>query len=307
MTVDVSKYHDSRVDRQYEKTGSNGADVAVLQTLHDFNRWKAAGRLLPYKPANWEDIYSSLKDPAGAFVTVSISRFYRPRNRVPMTNLNFLNHTDQFGSLIYNSQQLNESDIPDSYAAFVDPAWKGKLVLTYPNDDDAVAYLFSTIINNYGWEWFEALAQQDVKWIRGTGQPSDVVSAGNTSHILTFTSNLNGGPNLNSTILNEPRLLWPQTGAIFSTTTKPESAKLFLSWLVSEEHQQSRASQGYVPIKNLNSTVGPVWNDPDTGVSQFAVFMEDRATLERLRFQFETTLGTPQGVSPVLSVLGSLP
>lgn len=224
-----------------------------------------------------------------------------------MTNLNFLNHTDQFGSLIYNSQQLNESDIPDSYAAFVDPAWKGKLVLTYPNDDDAVAYLFSTIINNYGWEWFEALAQQDVKWIRGTGQPSDVVSAGNTSHILTFTSNLNGGPNLNSTILNEPRLLWPQTGAIFSTTTKPESAKLFLSWLVSEEHQQSRASQGYVPIKNLNSTVGPVWNDPDTGVSQFAVFMEDRATLERLRFQFETTLGTPQGVSPVLSVLGSLP
>ena len=81
MTVDVSKYHDSRIDRQFEKTGSDGADVAMLQTLHDFKRWKEAGRLLPYKVANWEEIYSSLKDPSGAFVAISISKFYLPRQK----------------------------------------------------------------------------------------------------------------------------------------------------------------------------------------------------------------------------------
>lgn len=287
LTVDVSKYHDSRIDRQFEKTGSDGADVAMLQTLHDFKRWKEAGRLLPYKVANWEEIYSSLKDPSGAFVAISIS---------------------QFGALVYNSQLLNASDIPNSYAEFVHPAWKGKLVLTYPNDDDAVAYLFSTIINNYGWEWFEALALQDVQWIRGTGQPSDVLAEGNSTRVLTFTSNPTGAQNIATKILNEPRLLWPQSAAIFASTTKPESAKLFLSWMLSEERQQSRASQGsYVPLTGLNSTAGPVWNDLNTGVTQFSVFMQDRASVERWRFQFETTIGTAQGVSPVQSVLGSKP
>lgn len=67
LTVDVSKYHDSRIDRQFQKNGSDGADIAVLQTVQDFVRWKREGRLLPYKPTNWNDIYASLKDNNGAY------------------------------------------------------------------------------------------------------------------------------------------------------------------------------------------------------------------------------------------------
>ena len=67
LTVDVSKYHDSRVDRQYQRTGSDGADIAVLQTLHDFTRWKKEGRLLPYKPPHFDDVWASVKDADGAY------------------------------------------------------------------------------------------------------------------------------------------------------------------------------------------------------------------------------------------------
>lgn len=214
--------------------------------------------------------------------------------------------TDQFGSLIYNKDKVNKTDLPNSYAAFVDPFWKGKLVLTYPNDDDAVAYLFSIIIDRYGWEWFEAIAQQDVQWIRGTGQPGDVIAADNTTRQLSFTTNLNGSPNLVEKVLDEPRLLWPQTAAIMASTTRPESAKLFMSWLSSDEYQQIFASQGqYLTVKDLNSTAGSVWLDPNSGLSHFGTFMGDRANVEWWRLQFETTIGTAQGVSPVLSVLGS--
>jgi ABC-type Fe3+ transport system substrate-binding protein len=72
--VDVSKYHDSRVNRQFQRDGTDGADIAVLQTLHDFSRWKREGRLLPYKPLKWEDIYSSIKDPEGAFLGTYICK-----------------------------------------------------------------------------------------------------------------------------------------------------------------------------------------------------------------------------------------
>jgi hypothetical protein len=57
------EYHDSRVNRQFQRDGTNGADIAVLQTLHNYGHWKREGRLLPYKPLKWEYIYSSLRTP----------------------------------------------------------------------------------------------------------------------------------------------------------------------------------------------------------------------------------------------------
>lgn len=74
LTVDVSKYHDSRVNRQFQRDGTDGADIAVLQTLHDYGRWKREGRLLPYKPSKWEDVYSSIKYPVGAFTGMYICK-----------------------------------------------------------------------------------------------------------------------------------------------------------------------------------------------------------------------------------------
>jgi ABC-type Fe3+ transport system substrate-binding protein len=70
LTVELSKYLDSRVDRQFQKNGHDGADIAVLQQLNDFDRWTRLGRLLPYKPASWDTIYPDVKDTNGAFVAI---------------------------------------------------------------------------------------------------------------------------------------------------------------------------------------------------------------------------------------------
>ncbi|THZ77981.1 periplasmic binding protein-like II [Aureobasidium pullulans] len=267
LTVDVSKYHDSRVNRQYQCNGDDGADIAVLQTLHDFDRWKREGRLYPYKPAAWDNVYSAIKDPEGTFL----------------------------GAFILSS----------TFGELINPVWKSKLALTYPNDDDAITYLFSIIIENYGWEWFDTLLQQNIQWIRGTGQPADLISQTNTTRALSFTTNLNGAKNLASKTPSDARLLWPQTGAIFATTPRPESAKLFMSWLISDEYQQQFVDAGsYTVRKDLNSTSGSVWDDDLTSLTQFATFMENRDLVEWWRLQFETSIGTAQGLSPVLSEFG---
>lgn len=73
LTVDLSKYHDSNIDRSWQ-LGSEYVDVAALQTLHDFARWKSQGRLLPYKPAVWENIWPSVKDPQGAFLPIAFCK-----------------------------------------------------------------------------------------------------------------------------------------------------------------------------------------------------------------------------------------
>ncbi|THW77654.1 periplasmic binding protein-like II [Aureobasidium pullulans] len=259
LTVDVSKYHDSRVNRQYQRNGDDGADIAVLQTLHDFGRWKREGRLYPYKPAAWDNVYSAIKDP----------------------------------------------EVPSTFGELINPVWKSKLALAYPNDDDAITYLFSIIIENYGWEWFDTLLQLNIQWIRGTGQPADLISQTNTTRALSFTTNLNGAKNLASKTLSDARLLWPQTGAIFATTPRPESAKLFMSWLISDEYQQQFVDTGsYTVRKDLESASSSVWDDNLTPLTQFATFMENRDLVEWWRLQFETSIGTAQGLSPVLSEYG---
>ena len=82
------KYHDSVIDRNLNLTRKAGADIAQLQTLHDFVRWKQEGRvrlsslhpscpnkypdaltqLLAYKPAGFEHIPDNIKDVDGFYL-----------------------------------------------------------------------------------------------------------------------------------------------------------------------------------------------------------------------------------------------
>lgn len=53
VTVDLSKYHDVNADRQLA-TQDVYVDSIILQTLHDYPRWKEEGALLHYKPVGFE-------------------------------------------------------------------------------------------------------------------------------------------------------------------------------------------------------------------------------------------------------------
>jgi hypothetical protein len=56
--------------------------------------------------------------------------------------------------------------------------------------------LFSVIIEKHGWEWFEGLQEQNVKWVRGTGEPANYMAEKNPSRVPSFTTNLNRADNV---------------------------------------------------------------------------------------------------------------
>lgn len=76
ITTDLSKYLDSSIDIAYSV--SNGTsdlfDLAVLQSTHDFPRWKEEGRLMNYKVREWEDIYPEFVDTDGAYTGLYICK-----------------------------------------------------------------------------------------------------------------------------------------------------------------------------------------------------------------------------------------
>lgn len=119
LTVDLSKYHDGRIDEQL--TGKNVfVDSVMLQTVHDFPRWAREGALMNYAPLGFDQVHPAFKD------SVSASWY----------GVELL-----FWSNVWNSKKLPNANF-SSFESFLEPEFKDKLVLTYPHDDDAVLFAF---------------------------------------------------------------------------------------------------------------------------------------------------------------------
>ncbi|HCE6516073.1 TPA: hypothetical protein NHO73_005566 [Pseudomonas aeruginosa] len=74
VTVDLSKFHDLRIDQELA-AGTLTPDVAMLQTTFDFDRWKARDVLLRYKPVGFARQKKGYADPDGAYVTAYNNAF----------------------------------------------------------------------------------------------------------------------------------------------------------------------------------------------------------------------------------------
>ncbi|KAH6613176.1 ABC-type Fe3+ transport system [Boeremia exigua] len=278
VTVDVSKYHDGNLDLQLA-AGNVYIDSIILQTLHDYPRWKKEGALLNYAPVNFDSIYPVFKDEDAAYAGLFLISW----------------------SIQANTNKIDT--VPTSYQDFTKPEFKDKIVLTYPNDDDAVLWQFDLLLKdpNFGYEWFEALLANNPRWVRGTATPPALMNSANSSSAATFTTFHPFGQNRTDYSAVHPTVgnftSWAQTGAILKDAPHPEGAKLLHNYLLSDEYQQNQWSTrsdiapppgAERPLEETNSYA------PD-----FITWMADRENVERLRFYFEDKIGTPQGLSPL--------
>lgn len=278
ILTDRSKFHAVRIDNQLAR-GRLECDVAHILTIHKFDQWKAEDRLLPHKPLGWDQIYADFRDPDGAYTSIAVFAF----------------------ATLYNPSLIAEAEAPRDAADYLDPRLKGRIVLTYPHDDDSILYQFDRIISEHGWGFIDKLMAQDVLWIRGSGQSRVSVAKGERA--ITFTASAPLAPPANATVKlllpkNDGFLSWPQPAAIFKTARRPAAAKLYMSWLISIEVQSAPGRQwpvrrdvaaagGYGPISAYN-----------TYPAGFRAFLHDRARLERLRDQLEQVIGPMQGPNP---------
>ncbi|CAG5159256.1 uncharacterized protein ALTATR162_LOCUS5493 [Alternaria atra] len=280
VTVDLSKYHDTNLDAQLAADNVY-VDSIVLQTLHDYPRWKKEGALSNYAPLNFDKVYPEFKDKDAAYS----------------------------GLLIFNwgiSANMNKtSTLPNSYQDFTKPEFKDKIVLTYPNDDDAIMYQFELIIQELGQEWFDALLANNPHWVRGTETPDTLIRAANSSSAVTFTGGYSFEDRLpvRYALPSDAKFVsWAQTGAILKDAPHPEGAKLLHSFMLSDDYQ---LGGGWSVLEDVPAPEGAetILQQPNTDAPAFASWMEDRANLERIRYFYEDKIGTAQGLSPLIDDL----
>ena len=287
VVVDYSKVHSARLDQQFEDRHVI-PDIIQLQTLQDFPRWRREGKLVPYKPAGWDSIYSSFKDQTGAWTGVFVDAF----------------------SNVANIQALGKDDAPLNAPDYLKPELKGKIVSTYPNDDDAVLFWYKQTIDRHGWEWMEKFMQQEPHFVRGTQAPADEVAAG--KYAVTFTSDGSLRPDEKSPVRfalpsNDGFVAWAQRAAIVKGARHLETARLYLNWLLDKDTQQNVWTMWSVRT-DVQPPAGykPVWEYSNANLSAFERFMADRDGVERFRSRIQLYVGDVQGPSSA-GVLGMTP
>jgi ABC-type Fe3+ transport system substrate-binding protein len=278
IIVDLSKYHDARIEEQLLRKDLK-VDVAQLQTLHDFDSWAQRGLLHPYKPIGWSQIPDAYKDPQARFTGLMLLTF----------------------AISYNKNLVSAADVPRGYEDFLKPEFKNKIVIPYPNDDDAVLYMFDKIIQKYGIDYMQKLKDNGVQWVRGTQTPSDALEAGKYAITLGTADPFEPAESSNIRVVlpkSDPFLTWAQTGAIFKDAQHPAAAKLYMSWMLSAP--VNTPSYQFPLRRDIATPAGYKSMDKyNTSPVDFLEFMRDRARVERAKSLFDRLVGPVQGISPL--------
>ncbi|TID06859.1 hypothetical protein CH35J_000802 [Colletotrichum higginsianum] len=283
VTVDLSKYHDGRLDQQIAEDNVY-VDSIILQTLHDFPRCASEGALLDYAPLGHDQILPEFKsNETAAYYGLFIIAWVNQWHSGKLPNV-----------------------APVEWEDWVKPEFKDKLVLTYPNDDDAVLFAFDLIIKQYGTAWLDKLLALNPRWVRGTQTPRTIYAKNDTQWAATFTSSGSVNP-VSPTKIALPVegkfVSWPQTGGILKNAPHPEGAKLLHAYILSTEFQQLRGGWSVRGDVAPPANFPAILDVPGTDPTAFGKWMSDRAAVERFRFWLEDRLGTAQGLSPIIDDL----
>ncbi|MFF7986878.1 ABC transporter substrate-binding protein [Streptomyces sp. NPDC007901] len=283
--VDYSKYHDVRIDNQLA-TDTLVPDVVQLQTLQDFTRWKQQGVLLPYKPAGFSKLYDGFRDPDGAWLAIAVGAF----------------------SYMYDASLGAQG--PATPYELADTRWQGAISSSYPNDDDAILFLYTLYAQAYGFDWLSRLAAQKIAFGRGTPTPiTAVVSKQKQVGIGGFGSLARQlAPGVTWVVADgHPFMSWGQRAAILRGAKHPAAAKLYLNWSISSAVQQTSVN-GWSVRTDVTPTGGlkPIWQYRNAHLDEFPRFMADRAEAERWRQTFTLYFGEVQG-APTPGWLGLHP
>ena len=218
----------SGAERVFQRIGKEEAirlhevDVVCSSDASHFIYWKRDGLLAPYVP---EDVARHFPpeqiDPDGMYASTFAL----------------------LSPIGYNTNLVKREDAPDSFAALLDPKWKGRIVKGRPDYSGTILTATFQIARDLGWSYFEKLAEQNVVQVQSAFDPpkrlalgeSAVQADGVVSNLLLLKEQ--GAP-VEPVYPTEGTPLITAPSGIFQSAPHPNAARLLQSFLSSLEAQQ---------------------------------------------------------------------
>jgi len=264
--------------------GKLEADIANLQTIQDIEAWRQAEVLASYRSPNFDAILDTFKEEDGTSVGVHVYGLC-------------------YG---YNPNLVAAEDVPKSAPDFLDSKFRGKIISTYPQDDDITLYLYWTIVDKYGWEYMSELMKNQPRFIRGHLGIAQEIAAGNAAlsfdaSVTTITRAQAAGGTIEAAFSQtDPMPIWDNRLCIFKDAPHPNAARLFQTWLLSREHQ---IAAGLWSTRRDVEPEGGKFKGIDeyfTAHNFKDFILQPADELQELRVRFESFIGPVEGM-PVLS------
>ncbi|HKZ06701.1 MAG TPA: extracellular solute-binding protein [Methylomirabilota bacterium] len=148
--------------------------------------------------------------------------------------------------IAYNTQKVSAAEAPKTWKDLLDPKWKGKLVTAHPGYSGVIATHVLALVHLYGWEYFQALAKNNLMLVQSAVDPSGTVASGERPVAV------NGGEYTFYQIKkkgNPVEIVYPKEGvplvvsptAITVFAPHPNAARLFTDFSFTKEVQQVMA------------------------------------------------------------------
>jgi len=264
-----------RIGQEYS-SGIHNADIIETSDASHFLTFKEQNWLTPAVPEDVAKMWPEKdRDPDGFYAAF----------RATLT------------VIAYRTDLVKEGDAPKTWTDLLDPKYKGKLVKSHPGYSGNVMTATYALSQLLGWDYFEKLGKQGVMQVQSSTEPPKVLAQGERPIQAD-------GNEYNVFILQDKgvpiKAVYPAEGtsiaygnaAILAYAPHPNAAKLFYSFMFSQEAQQLNDDFG--GLRSVRPDVKEKSNR--TPLSQIKLLDSDpsnvRDAVEEIKQKYEEYFGT---------------
>jgi iron(III) transport system substrate-binding protein len=259
--------------------GQHRVDVSHMSQPYVAALWKQKGFYQPYRTQSFERLRPDNADADGAFYTPDV--YVLPA---------------AYNTGVFKDKAL----LPRGLKDFLDPKWKGKLVLADPDVSGNTLTFLMTMLSTgrLDWDTLAGLAKQDILFVRSNPDSVRMVASGERvlspmiSSFNIMAARLKGQP-IDYYVLGEGSVVVQSQLGLMSDAPHPNAAKLLLEVLTSPQ-AESALSQGGV-FWPAHPDAPPVGTLPALAdlhpVSSAPPSPADAANIQAFLNQFKTVFG----------------
>lgn len=213
-----------------KEAGAIAADLIWVAEPSTYEDFKEQDLLLEFTPTEASALPPEMKDPEG---------YYYAGRLINMI-------------IGYNPTLVSEP--PATFGDLLDPRFEGKIAMPSPLRSGSAVAAAKTIVDRYGWEYFEEFKNVGGVQAQNNGTVRDGISSGEFLGGIFLDYMARAAEAAGSPL----RYVWPEEGAIFipspvailSASGNPEAAKVFVDYVLSVEGQQTLVELGnFIPVR----------------------------------------------------------
>jgi iron(III) transport system substrate-binding protein len=162
--------------------------------------------------------------------------------------------------MVYNTNMLKKSEVPQTWEELLEPKWKGKITMVNPAAGGAGAFTLAQLIEEktmgpkYGMPWLTKLKAQDLQLVTRDAQMVQAVATGESPLAIVvfrplFTEVKDKGAPIEYSFPMKADNMWTlNSSCLLAKAPHPNAAKLYVDWIWSPEGQKVIAAEGSYPV-----------------------------------------------------------